>query len=188
LTGAPPIAVRPARSDTIRQSSHAVPGRQLDRRRGERPTIGAKVSAAPVCRRRSSSRRPSSTSRTTMPTGVISMTARSVKTRLTQHTAVSGNVHLSSNRGGTGGRGPQSEVLGRVERGFDFLGEASHRHCATHCSCACRHVALEMLSHRCLLHCSRQLFARPPPWAATAGNENCIATRMASAASVYLVM
>jgi len=90
--------------------------------------------------------------------------------------------------GGTGGRGPQSEVLGRVERGFDFLGEASHRHCATHCACACRHVALETLSHRSLLHCSRQLFARPPPWAATAGNENCIATRMASAASVYLVM
>jgi hypothetical protein len=53
--------------------------------------------------------------------------------------------------------------------------EAFHRHCAIHCSCACRHVALEMLWHRCLSHCSRQLFARPPPWAAIVGNEDCIA-------------
>jgi hypothetical protein len=66
--------------------------------------------------------------------------------------------------------------------------EAFHRHCAIHCSCACRHVALEMLWHRCLSHCSRQLFARPPPWAAIAGNDDCIATRRASAASAYLVM
>ena len=34
--------VRPARSDTIRQSSRVVAGRQLDRRRGERPTIRRK--------------------------------------------------------------------------------------------------------------------------------------------------
>jgi hypothetical protein len=51
----------------------------------------------------------------------------------------------------------------------------------------CRHTAGDAWHGR-LSHCSRQLIARPPPWAAIAGNEDCIATRRASAASVYFAM
>src|SRR2546429_32589 len=59
---------------------------------------GANVSGAPVfaC---NSSRLTSTISRTTKPCGVTSTTARSVYTRLTQRTAVSGSAHFSNSRG-----------------------------------------------------------------------------------------
>src|SRR5262249_62422855 len=62
-----------ARSPAGSSIGGAVSGRQS----------GANVSDAPVCLRRSASPRPSSISRTTMPAGVISITAGSGKTRLT---------------------------------------------------------------------------------------------------------
>jgi hypothetical protein len=60
-------------------------------------------------------------------------------------------------------------------------------HSARHDSRICRHTAGDAW-HGCLSHRSRQLIARPPPWAAIAGNEDCITTRRASAASVYFAM
>src|SRR6202035_4510593 len=67
------------------------------------------------------------------------------------------------------------------------LRRADHWHSARHLSRMCRHTA-GAASHGWFTHRSRQAMARPPPWAAIAGNEDCIATRRASAASAYLVM
>jgi hypothetical protein len=67
------------------------------------------------------------------------------------------------------------------------LGRADHRQSARHDLRDCRHTAGDAWHGR-LSHCSRQLIALPPPWAAIAGNEDCITTRRASAASVYVAM
>jgi hypothetical protein len=85
---------------------------------------------------------------------------------------------------GASGRSSRSSAYSRKGRGM--TSRADHLQSATHDLRICSHTAAEAW-HGCLMHSSRQLMARLP-WAAIAGNENCIATTRASAASMCRVM